>query len=290
VLDIQDGTLLFEREFNRDEDPRLITNAFLKDDNSLVLMGEYFEKGDNVFKDKSIGLFAETTDLKGNQNTYSKVSWEDKIGKLLASSVGEEDGQKNIGYIYFHDVIRNQNGSYSAIGERFKKTASAGGIAMMALSRGGGNSTQLTITDAVIFEFDKDFVLVDAKVFEKGKSRVPIPSMLMGPQFSAHYVNTFGGFDYQFTQIDTERDRFYASFIDYERIKGEKNKWAFKSIMHKDGEYAQDKIYLDAPEKGIVRGVRSGKLGHVVIIDYNRKEKTINMHLEKLNFETGLSK
>lgn len=290
VLDVNNGKLLFDRDYSRKDDPRFITNAFLKDDNSLVLLGEYFKSGDNIFKDKSLGLFAETTDLNGNKLNDSKVSWEDKIGKIMAEADPKDDNKMSKGYIYFHDIIRNQDGSYYAIGERYKKTISAGGLAMTMLSRGAGNSTQLTITDAVMFKFDKDFSLLDAEVITKGKSRIPIPGAFTGPQLAAHYINAIGGFDYQFTQIDTKRDRFYSSFIDYERIKGDKNKWSFTTIMHQDGKFAKDKIYLNTPNKSTYRRVLPGKLGHVVIMDYDKKEKSLDIHLEKLNFEIGLSK
>tara|TARA_R110000796_G_scaffold161018_5_gene277776 strand:+ start:28 stop:873 length:846 start_codon:yes stop_codon:yes gene_type:complete len=53
VIDIKTGKLLFEKEYDRENNPRLITNAFLTDDKELVLLGEYFEKGDNVIKAKS---------------------------------------------------------------------------------------------------------------------------------------------------------------------------------------------------------------------------------------------
>jgi hypothetical protein len=289
VLDVNNGKLLFERNYSKNDDPRFITNAFLKDDNTLVLLGEYFEPGDNIYKDKSSGLFAETTDLNGNRINDSKVSWEDKIGKLMAEFDSEDEDKMDKGYVYFHDIIRNQDGSFYAIGERYKKTKSAGGLAMTILSKGGENSTQLTITDAVMFKFDKNFSLIDAEVIEKGRSRIPI-GVFSGPQLAAHRINAIGGFDYQFTQIDTRRERFYSSFIDYERIKGDKNKWSFTTVMHQDGKFAKDKIYLDPPNESTYRRILPGKLGHVVIMDYDKEEKSLDIHLEKLNFEIGLSK
>lgn len=286
VLDITNGKVLFERDFDKKEDPRMITNAFITEDKNVVLLGEYYEEGDNIYRAKSQGLFAETLDFSGNRLSDSKVSWSDKLGSMLA----DNSDKKSQGYIYFHDVVRTQKGTYYAIGERYKRKASGSAIAAMALGGGNGAVTQLTITDALLFEFDKDFALSDVKIFEKGKSRVPEITSFASPQVNAHIINMMGGFDYQFTQIDTKRDRFYATFIDYERLKGEKNKHAFKSIMYQDGKFAQDKIYLQKSKGKIISRVMPGKLGHVVLLEYDKKAKTLDIHLEKMNFDTGMSK
>jgi len=289
VLDINTGKLLFEKSYNRDEDPKMVTNAFLNDKN-LVLLGEYFKKGENIYKDKSSGLFSETLDFQGNVVSSSEVDWEGQLGKMIDAKTDDDKKKKGRNYVYFHDVVRTQKGTYLAIGERFKRTASAGGIAMMALTRGGGSATQLTITDALFLEFDANFNLEKVNVFEKGKSRVPELTMFSSPQLSAHLVNMMGGFDYNFTQRDTKRDRFYATFLDYERIKGSKNKTAFKSIMYQDGQFSQDKIYLENDAKKIDYRIMPGKLGHVVLMEYNKKKKTLQVHLEKMNFDTQMAK
>tara|TARA_R110002050_G_scaffold94765_3_gene197346 strand:- start:80793 stop:82322 length:1530 start_codon:yes stop_codon:yes gene_type:complete len=280
VIDIKTGKLLFEKEFDRDNNPRLITNAFLTNDKKVVLLGEYFEKGDNVIKSKSLGLFAQINDFTGNVLSDNKVSWENKINKMMPV---ESDGKNpKRGYVYFHDIIRNQNGSYYCIGEKYRKTASGMGIAAAALG-GGGSITQLTITDAVMFEFDSSFDLKDIKVFKKGKSRAPSLLDVGSPQLNAHALKAFGAFDYQFTQIDKDRDRFYANFIDYERLKGESNKLAFKTIMYDEGKLSEDKIYLQKDSGKIKFRVLPAKLGHIMLLEYNKKEKTLDLHLEKLN-------
>jgi len=282
VLDIKTGKLLFEQEFDRGSDPRLITNAFLTSDHNLVLLGEYFNEGENIFTDDSKGLFAKILDLSGNELSDNKVSWEDKIDKMMPP---DSDGKKRTNtYIYFHNIVRTQQGSYYCIGEKYRKTASALGIAALALT-GSGSVTQLTITDAVVFKFDNEFNLEDIKVYEKGKSRAPSLVDFGSPQLNAHFLKAYGAFDYEFTQIDTDRDRFYANFIDYERLKDEDNKLAFKTIAYNDGKLSEDKIYLQKNSGKIKFRVLPAKLGNVMLLEYNRKEKTLDLHLEKLNVE-----
>ncbi|GAA4274991.1 DUF6770 family protein [Aquimarina gracilis] len=286
VLDIKTGAFLFESKFDRKDNPRLVTNAFLTPEKNLVLLGEYFEAGDNIMKDKSLGLFSETLDLKGNIVSDSKISWVDKIDPMMPAEIDGKKKKKR-GYIYFHDIVRTQKGTYYAIGERYRKTASAGGIAAMALSggRSGNSVTQLTITNAAIFEFDEKFNLTDIKVFEKGKSRAPSITDFGSPQLNAHVLKSFGAFDYEFTQLDQKRDRFYATFIDYERLKGQKNKTAFKTVMYNAGSFSEDKIYLQEDKGRTQYRVMPGKLGNVMLLEYNKKDKTVQLHLEKLNVQ-----
>lgn len=284
VLDIENGNVLFTREFDRDENPRLITNAFLNKDGNLILLGEYFEKGDNIIKADSKGIFAKITDLNGNDLSDNKVSWEDKIDAMMPP---DSDGKtRNNTYVYFHDMILTQDGSYYCIGEKYRKTANALGILGLTGNANGQRSyTQLTITDAVFFKFDKEFNLKDIEVFEKGKSRIPSLTDFGSPQMNAHALKVYGAFDYEFTQIDTNRDRFYANFIDYERLKGESNKLAFKTVMYSDGELSEDKIYLKKDSGKIDFRVLPAKLGHVMLVEYSRRDKTLDLHLEKLNIQ-----
>ncbi|MDO5972287.1 hypothetical protein Q4Q35_21010 [Flavivirga aquimarina] len=280
VIDIETGKLLFEKEFDRENNPRLITNAFLSNENEVVLLGEYYKKGDNIIKAKSLGIFAQINNLDGKVISDNKVSWEDKIDKMMPTGLDGKDS--NRGYVYFHDIVRTQKGTYYCIGEKYRKTASGAGIASLALG-GSGSATQLTITDAMVFEFNNNFDLNNIEVFKKGKSRAPSLIDFGSPQLNAHALKAFGAFDYEFTQIDTDRDRFYANFIDYERLKGEKNKLAFKTIMYNEGKLSEDKIYLEKDSKKIELRVLPAKLGHVMLMEYNKKEKTLDIHLEKLN-------
>ncbi|HEU0137285.1 MAG TPA: DUF6770 family protein, partial [Flavobacterium sp.] len=264
--------------------PRMITNAFLNSDNTVVFMGEYFKEGDNILKDQSVGLFTEVLDFTGKTISENLVSWEKDVAKMMNVKKGSSKIADK-GYIYFHDVIKTGTNEYYAIGEYYKKTANGAGIAMAVLSRGASTNsmTQLTITDAVIFKFDSSFKLTGVQDFDKGTSRVPTLSDYGSPQLNAHAINGLGFFDYEYTQIDKKNDRFYACFIDYERLKGEKNKNAFKTIIYDDGQFTEDKIYLAAEGKSF--RVMPAKIGNVLIAEYDKKAKVIQLHFEKLNIK-----
>ena len=281
IIDVNTGKLMFERSYSKSKQPRMVTNAFLTPENTLVLMGEYYKQGDNIYDDKSLGLFSEVIDLTGKTVKESVASWETDIAKLL--KVKEGSKVKDKGYIYFHDVIRTQTGEYYAIGEYYRKTVSAGGVAMALLVNSNSPVTQLTITNSVVFKFDKDFQLKSVHEFEKGKSRVPSMSDYGSPQLNAAAMAQLGYFDYSYTQIDPANDRFYSCFIDVEREKGEGSKPAFKTIIYDEGQLSEDKI----PLKSIGKNFRvfPAKMGNVMLLEYDKKAKTLDLHLEKINIK-----
>lgn len=287
VLDVNTGKELFSKEFSMDN-PRLISNSFITDEGNIVFLGQYYEPQAKIHKAQSLGLYTEIYNKKGDLLFENKMSWaEDVSGKL---DIKRESKIKKVGYIFFHDIIRTKDGSFYAIGEQYRKTASAGGIAISVLSAaaGGGVSTsgytQLTIKDAYIFKFDKQFKLIDIEIFEKGKSRLQNIYDFGSPQLNAFQIKAMGGFDYIYSQMDKENDRFYANFIDYDR-EGDDNrrKFVLKSIVYDEGELSEDKIPLKKPSKRF--RILPGKLGHILLLEYDKKKKVVDLHLEKINIE-----
>jgi hypothetical protein len=277
IIDVNTGKLIFEIENSRAVKPRMINNAFIEGDN-IVLVGEYYKDGDNVLSDKSLGLFTQVLDKSGNTIKESFISWKDDVTKVAKTSKSFIEDK---GYVFFHNIVKTKSGDYYAIGEYYKKTVSAAGIGMTILTRGQSSTTQITITDAVIFKFNSEFKLLDIKDFSKTKSRAPSLSDFASPQLNAFALKAYGAFDYEYTQLDKANDRFYACFVDYEKIEGSSNKNAFKTIIYDEGTFSEDKIYLKDGKKEFK--VLPAKVGNVMLLEYDKKEKTINVHLEKLN-------
>lgn len=284
IIDVNTGKLLFEKEYAKNKKPKLITNAFLGKNNNLLLIGEYYKEGDNIYTDKSLGLTTEVIDSTGTTIKEDFMSWKDDVSKLAKVSGNYVDEK---GYVFFHKIIRTNNNEFYAVGEFYKKTISAGGAALATLSvlggGGGGSITQITITNSVVFKFNSDFKLTEIKEFEKGKSKAPSLTDFGSPQLNAFALKAYGAFDYEYTQVDKANDRFYACFVDYERLKGEKNKNAFKTIIYDEGKLSEDKIYLEN-DKSEYR-VLPGKMGNVLLLEYNKKEKKLDLHLEKINIK-----
>ncbi|MDT0293388.1 DUF6770 family protein [Mesonia ostreae] len=274
LFDIHTGKLQFKKEFTKEEDPRFLSNVYLDDENNVVVLGEYFEAKDNFVRDESLGIYTQVYNVNGELISNSKNDWEKDIKPIMPSEIGTND--KNRGHIFFNDFVKTKTGEYFAIGERFRKIANAWGII------GGTSYTQLVITDAIMIHFNSDFSIKDIQAFEKGKSRVDSMIDFGSPQYNAHFMSYKGAFDYKYTQFDERRNKFYSIFYDFERIKGEQNKYAYKAIIYNDGEITEDKIYMKN-DYDTQTYVMPGKIGHVLLLEYDRKQKSVLARLAKLN-------
>lgn len=280
IIDASTGKLIFELENNKNDKPRLISNAFVGTNDNIILMGEYFKEGDNIFDDKSLGLFAQVMDMSGKIVKESYTTWAGDVSKIAKTSKSFIEDK---GYVFFHNIVKTNSGDFYAIGEYYKKSVSAGGTALKVVSGGGGSATKISISDAVVFKFDSDFKLISIKDFKKTVSSVPSISDFASPQLNAHALKSFGYFDYEYTQIDNLNDRFYTCFVDYEKIKGSKSKRAFKAIIYDEGEFSEDKIYLTENDKEFK--LMPAKVGNVMLLEYDKKAKSIHIHLEKINIK-----
>jgi len=101
-------------------------------------------------------------------------------------------------------------------------------------------------------------------------------SLLTGPQRLAYSINYQGGFGYEYTQ------RSQDNSIYREKKKGSKTKYIYGAVTYADGEYSSDKVELGRRAHNIA--VFPAKPGHVMIIEYIRKQKKLEMRLEKINF------
>lgn len=187
AIDINTGKELWRKVFEKESEPRYIKNAFITPEDQVVFLGEYYPKGKNWYSSESTGLFAETLSKEGEVISDNKQTWT----SIRKNMPADAKFAKKSEYVFFHDFIRMNDGTYYAIGEKFKKNLNA-----MALL--GGSATKLVITDALIFKFSSDFVMEDVELIKKGKSRVEATAG--SPQLSALMINAFGGFDHNFTQ------------------------------------------------------------------------------------------
>lgn len=122
VIDTKTGKKLFETVYDKN-DPKLISNAFISKKNEIVVLGQYYKPNAKIAKDQSLGLYVDIFNTKGEITYSQKISWAEDIHRFLPIKKGSK--LKDIGYIFFHDIIRTQNGDFYAIGEQFKKTVSA---------------------------------------------------------------------------------------------------------------------------------------------------------------------
>jgi hypothetical protein len=286
-LDAKTGKELFVRKVDSPKYEESITNSsYNKKTKQTTLIGYYFKKGSNVLKDASLGIVMTTLDNSGKKINQVYTSWSKDIAKFLgASSKGK---LADIGFIYFHEFVKKADGTYYGIGEAYRKTVSAGGIATKILARAGGgtgaSAFQISVKDFFIFEFDANNKLTGVENVEKSMTRVLMPNGagIYGPQLLALLVKSIGGFDFDYAKTLNEGKTLAVFYTDYEKIKGEKNKVVCGVISHTDGKYLVDKIDLET--SATFTKVLPAQDGNILFVEYFGGEKKLEMNFKKMNY------
>jgi hypothetical protein len=247
------------------------------------LYGEYFNPGGNISKDKSLGFAFWGIDEKGAIQSEKYCAWDLELGKYLnVTSKGKID---DFGFMFLHNIIQTADGSIYAIGEGYKKVASALGILSQVASGGRSriSTLKIKVTDMILIRFDKDFNVKEARIYDKNPNTQELPSgyefvstPLLGKMIKYH----FGEFDYAYTQTNKDLTSFTVTYADYVRGKDYKG-GTFNSISYNDGKITTDRINTKSDAKWTI--VLPGKQGQVLLVDYFKKEKRLDKHFEKLN-------
>lgn len=281
-LDLETGRKLFEKP--TDGKFRFYPSSLSVISGKAYLYGEYFDVGANIMKDKSQGFAFWGVDEKGVVTSEKYNSWELQLGKFVnVTAKGKID---DFGYMFLHAIVQTPDGSVYAVGEGYKKAASALGITakILAGGRGTGISTvKVKVTDMIMVQFDKDFNVKGVKVYPKNSNNVELEGgmefvsvALLGKMIKYNY----GGFDYRYLQTNADLSSFSVCYSDYERSKEYKG-GVFKSITYNEGKITEDRI--NTKSDATVTWVLPGKQGQVLLIDYYKKDKRLDAHFEKLN-------
>lgn len=245
---------------------------------NIALLGEYYNLDDDHFSDKSLGLCSLLLSRDGKIITKNYASWLSDVNKFLP--VDAKGKNEDVGYVYFHEIIKTADGKVFAIGEQYREEARGSTTRRISDSNG---KTKTTIGNMVIMEFSSQFKLEDVKFFDKSKTIIPLHSISnSSPQSNAYFLKILGHFDYSFAQPTPDNAGFTIGYIDYEKNKNEKGKAVFGGISYRDKQYAIDKLPLK--KEGSLLGIMPGKAGYVTIFEYFKKEKKLDMRLEKINF------
>jgi hypothetical protein len=281
-LDLETGKKVFEKE--TDGKYRFYPASLsVMNGGKAYLYGEFFDLNGNIAKDKSKGFAFWGIDEKGKILSEKYCSWELDMGKYLnVSSTGKIE---DFGFMYLHNIVQTSDGNIYAIGEGYKKVASALGIAANLLSRNANISTiKIKITDMMLLKFDKDFNVKEAKMYEKNSNSIELPggyefvsAPLLGKLIK--YYSDYG-FDYAYTQTNKDVSSFTVCYSDY--VKGKDYKGGtFNSIGYNEGKITTDRINTRSETSR--SKILPGKQGQVLVLEYYKKDKRLDMHFEKLN-------
>lgn len=283
-LSLETGKKLFEKP--TDGKYRFYPASLsLVNEGKAYVYGEYFDLNDNIMKDKSKGYSFWQIDEKGVIASEKYLSWDLEMGKYL--DVSSKGKIADFGFMYLHQFVQTADGNIYAIGEGFKKVASALGIASTILS--GGRSgrasvNKIKVTDLMVLTFDQDFNIKGAKIYEKNSNNIELPggydfvsTPLLGKMLKYYY----GGFDYAYTQVNKDRTSFSVCYSDFVKEKGSYKGGTFNSITYTDGKFTTDRINTKSDAR--FSAIYPGSQGNVLIMDYFKKDKKLELHMEKLN-------
>jgi hypothetical protein len=287
VHDIETGKALFRSPMTAGEYSILFSDVWYDQANQrFTVFGEYFDIDDAELKARSLGFITVNYDMQGKMVGYKTNSWQNEISKAApVNERGKFDGNNT--NILFHDFIRTSDGKVFAVGEQYKKAASAAGIATTVLfgANSGTSTVQLNVYNMVVFEFESDYTLKKVHVFEKDKNVLLLPSGYgtLAPRTLSYYAKSVGGFDYSFSQMSPDKNTFYISYVNYDREKGEKSKNVLGTIVYTpEKQFTVDKVEMN--RKSTLYFVQRAKDGYVFITEYFKKEKRIDSRLAKINY------
>jgi hypothetical protein len=253
-------------------------------DGKLLVMGSYFDKDQNIGKDFSRGLALYEISNSGKVLNKTYNTWAGDFGRYLpTNSKGKVD---EIGYLYIQKLIRMPDNRLFVVGEGYKRQASAGGIALTALSAmGGGRSTagvtKIVVTDLVIMEFNTQYKVTGATIYDKTHNTAEASTMsdYNSQHAIASYLKATGAFDYDFTTGEADNSNFAVCYSDFVRTSDYKGQ-TFNAIRYNGNKFSTDKIELKS--KASTLKVFPAKAGSVMILEYFKKDKRLDFRLEKL--------
>lgn len=286
-LYLHNGKKAFEFETDREKFNFYPMNiSTLRGGSSFMLIGPYYDKGDDMMKDKSQGLGVWAMNNQGNILATKYNSWANEISKYL--KVDSRGRVEDLGYVYFHRLIQTEDGNIFAVGEGYKKAVSAVGVAATALGAlgggyGGASVMKMKVTDMVMMKFNEKFDIQAADIYEKKANSIELPggSDFVGAPTLAHMIKyIYDGFDYSFSLTDKAHTSFMVGYTDYVRSKDYKG-LTFNAISYANNNTTTDKVELKTTSSRM--RIMPAKPGSVMILEYFRKDKRMDMRIEKIN-------
>jgi hypothetical protein len=280
-LSLETGKLLFETPTDGKFKFYPATMSVMNDGHSYIY-GEYFNSNDNIAKDKSLGFAFWSIDEKGKIQSEKYLSWEQHMGKYL--DVTSKGKIADFGFMFLHNMVQTSNGDIYAIGEGYKKAASALGIAATLLTRNSNVSTiKVKVTDMLLIKFDKNFDVKQATIYDKNSNSVELQSgmeFVSTPLLGKMIKYNFNEFDYSYSQTNKDVSAFTVAYSDYVRGKDYKGS-TFNTISYNEGKITTDHINTksDASRSFVLPSTQ----GSVLILDIYKKDKKLEGHIEKMN-------
>lgn len=264
--------------------------TYKKEKDEIVVLGEYYDIKDKSMKSDSKGLFIKVITPDGDEVSEDFISWSRDIGSMVDA---ENKRELSKYYVFFHDVIQTADGRILAIGEQYRKQVSAAGVAMNVLAASSGNVStsagmmEIKIGQVIVIEINENYELSSVDMHDKANNTVVLPEGYgtVSQHLLAKMLKAEGLFDFQFTQSNEDNSVVSFAYLDKEKVKGKMRKQTvlnFISYVKTEEEYTSDKVELESDAYDI--WFMAAKPGHILIWEYYKKEKTVELRLEPINY------
>lgn len=286
ALDLNTGKKIFEKPLSKDDLNVIVGNSFIDTEaKEFTVFGTYFgESGDN-YKKNGEGLYSVSFDFEGNFLKEKINLWEEDFGKLLP--VSKKGKMSDLGFFYLHDVFKTSDGRIFAYGEQYRKAADAGMIALKIIASASDNlhvngaTTKVVVEDLLFFEFTSDFDLKQVEFFDKNKSNISLPEGYGSLKTFklGMFVDMYDGFDYFYKSENKENNSVSVVYRDWNRDEKQSE---VHSVTYVNGDFEKKMFPIETEAKRY--GVMRGKDGHIVVMEYFKKEKRLDVRLEEFAY------
>ena len=134
---------------------------------------------------------------------------------------------------------------------------------------------------------DDQAELESAKILAKKPNRVTLSQDygLVNRHLLAKLLDAEGVFDFQFTQTNKDNSLITIAYTDLVKEKGKLTRdVVLKFVNFSAGESKPTKDQISFKSKASAISINAAKPGFVLVSEYFRKAKTIEIHLEPINF------
>lgn len=276
-LSTENGKQLYKKSLDINGisyEPMLIKSGT---DGKLKIVSTMSKEEDKFLSAKPIGFsIGNLNDLTGEIKTLKDFNYLNDLGSVLSM---KNESKSDEGYIKAHNICLMQDGSIVMVGEFFRKTVSAVGMAFKIINLGNGSAAQATIENMFLLRIDKTLHAKSIDIIEKDKERVLLPTDGIPIGLASRVLTLSHSFGYMYTDegLDGKKKTVLA-----QGTFGE-DKFGTVAITFDEKKGFTQKRFDFAKEKKVSYHISRGKPGYVMISKYNAKEKTMAVNLEKIN-------
>lgn len=275
ALDQKTGNRLYEIPLKDDEKLRMPYSMELDPKSSQLLVnGEFFSKS---YLSPSLGAFQTVYDNNGKEIRKSYLRWDDPATDkvLKRDATGKNDDKE---YSMLHRAMPVGE-TYFYIFENYKARATkAEGMSGKSLG-----FVNLTVRNLVIVEMDKNLKVVNSHEFQKTVRNARLyTGVAMSQDLVAMYLHHHGGFDYEFANQTKNGKGMYVVYTSNNGERGKKFRNTITAQVYEDGKFTKDEIVIERDVD--YYSCLPAQPGYILMTDYNKKTKTLESRLEKLNY------